>query len=87
MFSDETYRDCSSLQKTEDGGLGDWLLGTRPASSAPIGCHFSKNPQDWLMSRTEVKVRERGRHTDGSVCSDSGSFNLNPLTTDFTNFR
>lgn len=46
-----------SLQKTEVGALGDWLLGTRPTSSTPIGYQSSKNPQDWLMSHKESKVR------------------------------
>ncbi|XP_051251660.1 nuclear receptor coactivator 4 isoform X2 [Dicentrarchus labrax] len=42
-------------QKMEAGALGDWLLGTPPASSAPIGYQCSKNPQDWLMSHKECK--------------------------------
>ncbi|KAK2921514.1 nuclear receptor coactivator 4 isoform X2 [Channa argus] len=36
--------------------LSDWLLGTRPTSSAPIGYQGSKNPQDWLLSRSETKT-------------------------------
>ncbi|XP_039994537.1 nuclear receptor coactivator 4 isoform X3 [Xiphias gladius] len=43
-------------QKTEVGALGDWLLGTRPTSSAPIGYQSSKNPQDWLVSHKESKT-------------------------------
>ncbi|XP_070697066.1 nuclear receptor coactivator 4 isoform X2 [Pempheris klunzingeri] len=43
-------------QKVEAGPLGDWLLGTAPANSAPIGYQSSKNPQDWLMSRKESKT-------------------------------
>ncbi|XP_071368990.1 nuclear receptor coactivator 4-like [Centroberyx affinis] len=40
-------------QKTECGALSGWLLGSRPAGSAPIGYQSSKNPQDWLMARRE----------------------------------
>ncbi|XP_044069481.1 nuclear receptor coactivator 4 isoform X2 [Siniperca chuatsi] len=47
---------AAKKQKTEAGALGDWLLGTAPASSAPIGYQSSTNPQDWLMSHTESKT-------------------------------
>uniref|UniRef100_UPI003AB0DA32 nuclear receptor coactivator 4 n=1 Tax=Centroberyx gerrardi TaxID=166262 RepID=UPI003AB0DA32 len=40
-------------QKTECGALSGWLLGSRPAGSAPVGYQSSKNPQDWLMARRE----------------------------------
>ncbi|XP_076142485.1 nuclear receptor coactivator 4 isoform X2 [Alosa pseudoharengus] len=33
--------------------LADWLLGNRPVTSAPIGHHFSKNTQDWLIAPKE----------------------------------
>ncbi|XP_041921644.1 nuclear receptor coactivator 4 isoform X2 [Alosa sapidissima] len=38
--------DCSTP-------LADWLLGNRPVTSAPIGHHFSKNTQDWLIAPKE----------------------------------
>uniref|UniRef100_A0A4W6CLU6 Nuclear receptor coactivator 4 n=1 Tax=Lates calcarifer TaxID=8187 RepID=A0A4W6CLU6_LATCA len=42
-------------QKVEVSALSDWLLGTHPTSSSPIGYQSSKNPQDWLMSHKESK--------------------------------
>ncbi|XP_070772388.1 nuclear receptor coactivator 4 [Enoplosus armatus] len=47
---------AAKKQKMEAGALGDWLLGTPPASSAPVGYQSSKNPQDWLMSHKESKT-------------------------------
>ncbi|CAK6981207.1 nuclear receptor coactivator 4 [Scomber scombrus] len=47
---------AAKKQKMEVGALDDWLLGTRPASSAPIGYQSSKNPEDWLMSHRESKT-------------------------------
>ncbi|XP_067466997.1 nuclear receptor coactivator 4 isoform X1 [Thunnus thynnus] len=47
---------ASKKQKMDSGALSDWLLGTRPASSAPIGYQSSKNPQDWLVSHRESKA-------------------------------
>ncbi|XP_034721683.1 nuclear receptor coactivator 4 [Etheostoma cragini] len=43
-------------QKVEAAALGNWLLGTPPASNAPIGYQSSKNPQDWLMANKEIKT-------------------------------
>lgn len=47
-----------SLQKMEAGALGDWLLGTAPVTSAPIGYQSSKKPEDWLVSQKESQVRQ-----------------------------
>ncbi|XP_071335886.1 nuclear receptor coactivator 4 isoform X1 [Trachinotus anak] len=47
---------AAKKQKIEVGALGDWLLGMRPTSSAPVGYQSSKNPQDWLMSHKESKT-------------------------------
>ncbi|XP_059179925.1 nuclear receptor coactivator 4 isoform X2 [Centropristis striata] len=47
---------AAKKQKMEAGALSDWLLGTPPASSAPIGYQSSKNPQDWLMAHKESKT-------------------------------
>lgn len=46
------------LQVPEVAALGDWLLGACPAKCAPVGQHFSQNPEDWLLSQTESKVRD-----------------------------
>lgn len=43
-------------QTPEAESLSDWLLGSRPSSSAFIGYQGSKNPQDWLLSHTETKI-------------------------------
>ncbi|TKS65130.1 Tight junction-associated protein 1 [Collichthys lucidus] len=43
-------------QRMEDQALDHWLMGTRPASSAPIGYQSSKHPQDWLMTGKESKT-------------------------------
>ncbi|GLD73476.1 nuclear receptor coactivator 4 isoform X1, partial [Lates japonicus] len=43
-------------KKVEVSALSDWLLGTYPTSSSPIGYQSSKNPQDWLMSHKESKT-------------------------------
>ncbi|KAJ3610823.1 hypothetical protein NHX12_022914 [Muraenolepis orangiensis] len=40
-------------QKLESGPLSNWLLGSRPATSAVIGYQSSKNPQDWLVPQKE----------------------------------
>ncbi|XP_076598541.1 nuclear receptor coactivator 4 isoform X2 [Chaetodon auriga] len=40
----------------EAGALDDWLMGTPPASSCPIGYQSSKNPQDWLVTHKESKT-------------------------------
>ncbi|XP_078137667.1 nuclear receptor coactivator 4 isoform X2 [Sander vitreus] len=47
---------AAKKQKMEATALGDWLLRTPPASSAPIGYQSSKNPQDWLMAHKESKT-------------------------------
>ncbi|XP_023258394.1 nuclear receptor coactivator 4 isoform X1 [Seriola lalandi dorsalis] len=52
----QTCPIAAKKQKTEVAALGDWLLGTRPTSSAPIIYQSSKNPQDWLMSHKESKT-------------------------------
>ncbi|XP_026164920.1 nuclear receptor coactivator 4 isoform X2 [Mastacembelus armatus] len=46
----------SKHQKIEVGALDEWLLGSHPTSSSPIGYQPSKNPQDWLMSPKETKT-------------------------------
>ncbi|XP_076023713.1 nuclear receptor coactivator 4 isoform X2 [Genypterus blacodes] len=51
----QTCPIAAKKKRTEDGALAEWLLGARPASSAPVGYQSSKNPQDWLMG-TEVKA-------------------------------
>ncbi|XP_036429668.1 nuclear receptor coactivator 4 isoform X2 [Colossoma macropomum] len=33
--------------------LAEWLLGSRPVTSTPVGYQSSKNPQDWLMAPKE----------------------------------
>lgn len=43
-------------QRTQDQALDHWLMGTRPASSAPNGYQSSKHPQDWLMKGKESKA-------------------------------
>lgn len=49
------------MQTAELGALSDWLLGTGPTSSAAISYQSSKNPEDWLLSHTESKVRDQLR--------------------------
>ncbi|XP_041802873.1 nuclear receptor coactivator 4 isoform X2 [Chelmon rostratus] len=44
------------MNTQEAGALDDWLLGTPPASSSPIGYQSSKNPQDWLVTHKESKT-------------------------------
>ncbi|XP_075941472.1 nuclear receptor coactivator 4 isoform X3 [Anarhichas minor] len=39
---------AAKKQKMEVGSLSDWLMGTPPSSSAPIGYQSSNKPQDWL---------------------------------------
>ncbi|XP_007247447.3 nuclear receptor coactivator 4 isoform X1 [Astyanax mexicanus] len=33
--------------------LAQWLFGSRPVASAPVGYQSSKNPQDWLLAPKE----------------------------------
>ncbi|KAM7385957.1 hypothetical protein PAMP_001995 [Pampus punctatissimus] len=47
---------AAKKQKMEADALDNWLLGTRPANSAPIGYQSNNNPQDWLMSHRESKT-------------------------------
>ncbi|KAM4607969.1 nuclear receptor coactivator 4 isoform 2-T3 [Polymixia lowei] len=47
---------AAKKQKMEAGPLADWLLGTHPITSAPVGYQSSKNPQDWLMSHKEAQL-------------------------------
>ncbi|XP_037638077.1 nuclear receptor coactivator 4 isoform X1 [Sebastes umbrosus] len=47
---------AAKKQKMEVGALGDWLMGTPPSSSAPIGYQGSKDPQDWLIAQKESKI-------------------------------
>ncbi|XP_073338361.1 nuclear receptor coactivator 4 isoform X2 [Pagrus major] len=47
---------AAKKQKMEAGALGDWLLGTAPVTSAPIGYQSSKKPEDWLVSQKESQT-------------------------------
>ncbi|KAM6997753.1 nuclear receptor coactivator 4 isoform 2-T2 [Tautogolabrus adspersus] len=47
---------AAKKQKMEVTALGEWLLGTQPASKALIGYQSSKNPEDWLVAHTESKT-------------------------------
>uniref|UniRef100_A0A3Q3J944 Nuclear receptor coactivator 4 N-terminal domain-containing protein n=1 Tax=Monopterus albus TaxID=43700 RepID=A0A3Q3J944_MONAL len=49
---------CSLYGLQLVGALSDWLLGSRPNSGTFTGYQSSKNPQDWLLSHKESKVRE-----------------------------
>nr|XP_029525550.1 nuclear receptor coactivator 4-like isoform X3 [Oncorhynchus nerka] len=35
--------------------LSDWLLGNRPVTTTPVGYQPSKNPQDWLIPRSDIQ--------------------------------
>ncbi|XP_036839029.1 nuclear receptor coactivator 4 isoform X2 [Oncorhynchus mykiss] len=35
--------------------LSDWLLGNRPVTTTPVGYQPSKNPQDWLIPRSNIQ--------------------------------
>ncbi|XP_041644760.1 nuclear receptor coactivator 4 isoform X2 [Cheilinus undulatus] len=47
---------AAKKQKMESAALGEWLLGTQPASRALIGYQSSKKPEDWLVARKESKT-------------------------------
>ncbi|XP_036979058.1 nuclear receptor coactivator 4 isoform X2 [Acanthopagrus latus] len=47
---------AAKKQKMEAGALGDWLLGTAPVTSAPVGYQSSKKPEDWLVSQKESQT-------------------------------
>ncbi|XP_060896839.1 nuclear receptor coactivator 4 isoform X2 [Labrus mixtus] len=47
---------AAKKQKMDITALGEWLLGTQPASKSPIGYQSSKNPEDWLVAPRESKT-------------------------------
>lgn len=53
----QSHPESVSGQTAELGALSDWLLGTCPSSSGSIIYQTSKNPEDWLLSHAESKVR------------------------------
>ncbi|CAJ1066520.1 nuclear receptor coactivator 4 isoform X2 [Xyrichtys novacula] len=46
---------AAKKQKME-ASLGEWLLGTQPASRTTTSYQFSKNPEDWLVAHKDTKA-------------------------------